>query len=63
MAVGALSSEKLERIVVDCSYIDKKKRGIFDIRETQQPLMQLLINDEIKYRYGRTSHKIALLIY
>lgn len=60
---GALSSQKLERIVLDCSHIDQKKRGIFDMKETQQPLMQLLNRDEIKNRYGKEQGGIDLLFY
>ena len=61
--VGALSSAFLERVVVDCSHIDQKKRGIFDMRETQQPLMVLLNQPELKSRYGNGSGKIRLLLY
>lgn len=60
---GALSSEKLKRVVVDCSHLDRKKRGIFDMRETQQPLMQLLNRDDIKHRYGTHDHGISLLLF
>lgn len=60
---GALSSSSLERVVVDCSHIDQKKRGIFDMRETQQPLMALLNQSELKNRYGSGSGKVRLLLY
>jgi len=49
---GALLSENLERILVDFSHIDQKKRGILDMKETQQPLMRLLNRGELKSRYG-----------
>ena len=61
--VGALSSSNLERVVVDCSHIDQKKRGIFDMRETQQPLMALLNRPELKSRYGCGIGKVRLLFY
>ena len=61
--VGALSSSSLERIVVDCSHVDRKKRGIFDMRETQQPLMAFLNQPELKSRYGIGSGKVRLLFY
>ena len=61
--VGALLSSSLERVVVDCSYIDQKKRGIFDMRETQQPLMALLNRPELKCRYGCGNGKVSLLFY
>ena len=61
--LGALSSEKLERVVVDSSYIDRKKRGIFDMRETQRSLINLLNRDNIKSRYGANKDGITLLLY
>ena len=61
--LGALSSENLERVVVDCSYIDRKKRGIFDMRETQRSLIDLLNRDDIKSRYGVNKDGITLLLY
>lgn len=63
ISVGALSSASLERLVVDFSHIDQKKRGIFDMRETQQPLMALLNQPELKSRYGDGNGKVRLLLY
>ncbi|MCJ1469929.1 hypothetical protein MMC07_008573 [Pseudocyphellaria aurata] len=60
---GALCFEKLERVVVDCSHIDVKKRCIFDMRETQKPLLQLLSQDELKSRYGGSSNRINVLFF
>ena len=60
---GALSPDKLERIIVDCSHIDQKKRGIFDMKETQQPLMALLNREKLKSRYGEEKDGIDLLLY
>ena len=60
---GSLSTKSLERIVVDFSHIDQKKRGILDMKETQQPLMQLLNRIELKSRYGRANDGIDLLFY
>lgn len=45
---GALSASHLERIVIDASHIDQKKRGIMDMKETQVPLVQLLARKDIK---------------
>ena len=56
-------SSKLERVVIDSSHIDQKKRGIFDMRETQQPLMLLLNRPELKNRYGGTSGNLEVLMY
>lgn len=61
--LGALLPSKLERIIIDCSYIDQKKRGIFDMRETEQPLMRLLNRPELKGRYGGGSGDIQLICY
>ena len=60
---GALSFENLERVVVDCSYIDMKKRSIFDMGETQKSLVQLLNQEELKSRYNSPSKRINLLFY
>lgn len=63
MKAGALDSSNLERVIVDCSHIDQKKRGIFDMRETQQSLVQLLNRPELKGRYGRGKGDILLIMY
>lgn len=62
---GALSVEKLERIVVDASHIDQKKRGILDMKETQVPLIDLLRKKEFNERYGHedTEKKMELLFF
>ena len=60
---GALSSLRVESLVIDCSYIDLKKRGIFDMQETQQPLMQLLNRPELKGRFGDARGDIHLIVY
>lgn len=60
---SALSLSSLEQVVIDCSHIDRKKRGIFDMRETQQSLMALLNRPELKSRYGDSSGKVRLLFY
>jgi protein CMS1 len=57
---GALSASRLERIVVDASHIDQKKRGIMDMKETQVPLMQLLSRGDIKEASGG---KVELLFF
>lgn len=60
---GALSSAHLERIIVDASHIDQKKRGILDMKETQIPLVQLLARTDLKERYGGGEGKIELLLF
>ena len=61
--VGALTSSNLERIVIDASHIDQKKRGIFDMRETQEPVVHLLNRMELKSRYGSNTSAIQILLY
>ncbi|KAK0510118.1 hypothetical protein JMJ35_007512 [Cladonia borealis] len=60
---GALTSSNLERIVIDASHFDQKKRGIFDMRETQEPLVQLLNRMELKSRYSSDTGAIQILLY
>ncbi|KAK4555232.1 Protein cms1 [Recurvomyces mirabilis] len=61
---GALKVDGLERIVVDASHIDQKKRGVLDMKETQGPLVQLLARAEFKERYGvEGDQAIELLFY
>ncbi|CAK1359250.1 hypotheticalsprotein [Cercospora beticola] len=60
---GALSAIKLDRIVVDASHIDQKKRGVLDMKELQIPLVNLLTRKEFKERYGSGDGKIELLFY
>ncbi|KAI4155476.1 MAG: hypothetical protein LQ340_000992 [Diploschistes diacapsis] len=59
----ALKVDKLERIVVDMSHVDQKKRGILDMKETQKPLIDLLNRDELKPRFGSESEAIQLLLF
>ena len=61
--LGVLSAEKLERIVVDCSHIDQKKRGILDMKETQRPLIDLLNKPELKSRYDLELGGINLIFF
>lgn len=60
---GALITEKLERIVIDASHIDQKKRGILEMKETQVPLTILLGQKQLKERYGAAKEGIQLLFY
>lgn len=63
MILGALSLDKLERLVIDCSHVDLKGRSIFDMRETQLPLVQVLTRDELKSRYRSSGDKVDLLCF
>ena len=58
--VGALSASHLERVVVDASHIDQKKRGVMEMKETQVPLVQLLARKDIKEAAGG---KVELLFF
>jgi protein CMS1 len=60
---GALQIDRLERIVVDASHIDQKKRGILDMKETQVPLVVWLGQQEFRERYAAKSGGIQLLFY
>ncbi|KAK5017089.1 Protein cms1 [Cryomyces antarcticus] len=60
---GSLSTAHLERIVIDASHIDRKKRGVLDMKDTQVPLVQLLTRDVLKGRYGASEKKIDLVFY
>jgi protein CMS1 len=53
----------LERIVVDASHIDQKKRGILDMKETQVPLIVWLGQQEFRGKYTAKSGGIQLLFY
>lgn len=48
---------------MDFSHIDQKKRGILDMKETQQPLMQLLNRGELKSRFGGGHDGLDLFFY
>ncbi|EAW09225.1 uncharacterized protein ACLA_034280 [Aspergillus clavatus NRRL 1] len=60
---GSLKLGELERIVIDGSYIDQKQRGIFDMKETHLPLLQLLTRSEFRERYGAKQKRVQILIF
>jgi protein CMS1 len=60
---GALSAKHLKRIIVDASYIDQKKRGILDMKETEIPLVKLLMREDLKARYNDEGVSTRLLFY
>ncbi|POS85812.1 hypothetical protein EPUL_001062 [Erysiphe pulchra] len=61
--IGALRIDHLKRIVIDASHIDKKKRGILEMKETQVPLIKLLGLKELRDRYFAETDKINLLFF
>lgn len=60
---GALSAKHLKRIIVDASYIDQKKRGILDMKETQMPLVKLLTRKDLRERYEDKMLSTKLFFY
>lgn len=61
--LGSLKLDELERIVIDGSHIDQKQRGIFDMKETHFPLLQLLTRPELRDRYGASKKRVQILIF
>lgn len=61
--VGTLKVDELERIVIDGSHIDQKQRGIFDMKDTHLPLLQLLKRPELRERYGSSKKKTQILVF
>lgn len=49
---GSLSVDRMERMVVDASHIDQKKRGVMDMKDTMMPLARWLARKELKDRYA-----------
>ncbi|KAI7143133.1 hypothetical protein KC352_g29231, partial [Hortaea werneckii] len=60
---GALKLDNLERIVLDASHIDAKKRGVLDMQDTQPQVVKLLSRQELKERYGVEEGKVELLLF
>lgn len=46
-----LKLEELRWVIVDASYVDKKQFGVFDIRETQKGLMEILNHEGVRARF------------
>jgi len=62
-SLGALAVDRLERIIIDASHIDVKKRGILEMKETQVPLILWLGQAEFKERYAAAKDGIQLLFF
>ena len=56
----ALSTANLKQVLIDCSYIDQKKRGILDMKELFEPLIKLLLRDEF---IGEGEEKGQLFVF
>lgn len=63
MYKGSLKLDELKTIIIDGSYVDQKQRGIFDMKETHLPLLQLLTKPELRDRYGAKEKGIQLLVF
>jgi protein CMS1 len=63
IGAGALSLDNLQRVVVDASHVDQKKRGVMDMKDTMMPLARFLTRSEFKERYGAEKKPLALLFY
>ncbi|KAF7913942.1 uncharacterized protein EAF01_000348 [Botrytis porri] len=60
---GSLAVDRLERIVIDASHIDQKKRGILEMKETQIPLTTWLGQKAFRERYDSSTDKLQVLFY
>ncbi|KAF3188754.1 hypothetical protein TWF106_007243 [Orbilia oligospora] len=47
---GALQIKYVQRVVLDVSYLDAKKRGLWDIKEVQDKLVELLAVEGVRRR-------------
>ncbi|APA07275.1 hypothetical protein SS1G_13179 [Sclerotinia sclerotiorum 1980 UF-70] len=63
MDEGSLAVDRLERIVIDASHIDQKKRGILEMKETQIPLTTWLGQKPFRDRYESATDKLQVLFY
>ena len=57
---GALKLDHISAIVLDMSAENEKQQGIFDIRETQKDVLDLLNEPALKLRLGE---KTKVLIF
>jgi len=63
MDSGALRVGNVERIIIDASHVDQKKRGILDVEESLCPLIGLLNRSELKERYTDELGSLQLLFF
>ncbi|KAK2808161.1 hypothetical protein FQN50_004902 [Emmonsiellopsis sp. PD_5] len=60
---GSLNLSSLKRIVIDGSYVDQKKRGIFDMKEIHFPLLQFLNRADLRDRYTSGDDRVQILVF
>ncbi|KZZ86663.1 hypothetical protein AAP_06325 [Ascosphaera apis ARSEF 7405] len=63
-AENCLKLDHLERIVIDGSHIDQKKRSIFDMKEIFAPLLEFLTRPELMKRYtSQGKDRVDVLVF
>lgn len=60
---GALSAKHLKRIILDASYIDQKKRGLLDMKDTLISTVKLLTRKDLRERYDDETLPTKMLFY
>ena len=63
LEADALKTGHLARIVIDGSYIDQKKRTIFDMKDLFQPVLELLRRPEFIDRYNDSKDHLEIIVY
>lgn len=58
-----MKTNDLKRIVIDGSYVDQKKRSIFDMKELLDPSVELLSKPPIKDRLDAEEHSTIVLVF
>lgn len=60
---GALSLDNLQRLIIDASHIDQKKRGVMDMKDTMMPLARFISRKDFKEKYADEEKPLALMFY
>ncbi|PQE13464.1 Replication regulator protein [Rutstroemia sp. NJR-2017a WRK4] len=55
--------DRLERIIIDASHIDQKRRGILEMKETQVPLIKWLGASTFRERYEGSKDRLQIFFY
>lgn len=63
VTLGALKFDSLQRIVLDGSYIDQKKRGLFDMKDLHLPLLKFLNRTDLRNRYPSKEDRVQILVF
>jgi protein CMS1 len=63
MFAGSLAIDRLERIIIDASHIDQKRRGILEMKETQIPLIKWLGASNFRERYEGSTDRLQIFFY